>query len=95
MVMEDLLPVLRILQMVTALFSAEKTTSASMVYPTLWKLRSRDLCPAEGDSPADAVFKVGLIHSFKYIFSGVVIVRPTLLNIALFYFLFFIIFIRT
>ena len=58
---EELLPVLRPLQVVTSLFSAEQSPSASTVYPTLWKLIKREFAPADSNSSTIAEFKVGLL----------------------------------
>lgn len=48
--MEEMLPVLQPLQIVTALLSAEKTPSASLVYPMMFKLTTSDLAGKEDDS---------------------------------------------
>ena len=56
--MEDLLPVLRPLQIVTSLFSAEQSPSASTVFPTLWELCNREMAPCDTDSSAATEFKV-------------------------------------
>jgi len=50
--MEEMLPVLHPLQIVTSLFSAEECPSASSVYPTLWRLLRRELVVEDGDSAA-------------------------------------------
>ena len=56
--MEDLLPVLRPLQIVTSLFSAEQSPSASTVFPTLWELCNREMAPCDTDPSAATEFKV-------------------------------------
>jgi len=55
---EDLLPVLRPLEIATSLFSAEETPSAAAVYPTVWKLVTHDMAVTEDDSSGVISFKV-------------------------------------
>ena len=55
---EELLPILKPLQIVTALLSAEESPSASTVYPTIIKLMMHELAVKDDDSPADRTFKV-------------------------------------
>ena len=55
--MSDLLPVLQPLQIVTELLCAEKSTSASVVYPLMYKLVNVDMAEADGDSATIRDFK--------------------------------------
>jgi len=48
--MSDLLPVLQPLQIVTELLCAEKSTSASVVYPLMYKLVNVDMAESDDDA---------------------------------------------
>jgi len=63
--MTDLLPVLRPLQVVSELLSAEKTPTASLVYPLLWKLVSVELEEKPDDSSAVKSIKGDVVNGIK------------------------------
>ena len=63
--MEELLPILQPLQIATALFSAEESTSASTVYPTIMKLITHELAVKDDDSTAVRTFKVCKFESYR------------------------------
>jgi len=54
-IIEDLLPVLQPIKVVTALLSAENTTSSSLVYPMAQKLVTMDLAVSDNTSERDGV----------------------------------------
>ena len=56
--LEEVLPILRPLEIATSLFSAEETPSAATVYPTVWKLLTHDMAVTEDDSQSVISFKV-------------------------------------
>ena len=58
--MEDLLPVLQPLQVVTSLLSSETTPSSSTVYPLIMKLKTQTLAANPDDSAAVQAFKSDL-----------------------------------
>jgi len=55
--MSDLLPVLQPLQIVTELLCAEKSTSASVVYPLMYKLVNVDMAESDDDAATVRDFK--------------------------------------
>jgi len=55
--MSDLLPVLQPLQIVTELLCAEKNTSASVVYPLMYKLVNVDMAESDDDAATVRDFK--------------------------------------
>ena len=63
--MSELLPLLKKLQMCTALFSVEKAPSAATVYPTLWKLVNTTLSVGKDDPTAVVTFKVAVSSGLK------------------------------
>ena len=63
--MTDLLPVLLPLQVVSELLSAEKTPTASLVYPFLWKLVSVELEEKPDDSSAVKSIKGDVMNGIK------------------------------
>jgi len=63
--MSELLPLLKKLQMCTALFSVEKAPSATTVYPMLWKLVNTTLSVGEDDPTAVVTFKVAVSSGLK------------------------------
>ena len=63
--MTDLLPVLQPLQVVSELLSAEKTPTASLVYPLLWKLVSVELEEKPDASSAAKTIKGDVMNGIK------------------------------
>ena len=58
MLMADLVPLLRPLQIATSLLSAAESPSPSAVFPTVWRLINVDMAGKEEASPAVKDFKV-------------------------------------
>jgi hypothetical protein len=63
--MEDMLVALQPLQLLTVLFSQEHSPSASIVYPSLWKLVIDGMASKTEDSSTIAGFKSAIISSVK------------------------------